>query len=225
MTVHLVGAGCGGPLWLVLRARELLQEAAHVVYDSLIHPDLLQLAPEGCEFHPVGKRKGRPSHNQGDVNELLVRLGRSGDNVVRLKGGDPFVFGRGGEEAIALSEAGIPWTYTPGITAAIGGLGAAGIPPTHRGVADSITLVTGHSAGGESPNAELWRSIGSLGGTKAVYMGASSWGELHPLLRQGGMRPDEPCAAVVWGGWGRSRLVAWCASAARIRWEPPARAS
>ena len=207
MTVHLVGAGCGGPLWLVLRARELLQEAAHVVYDSLIHPDLLQLAPEGCAFHPVGKRKGRPSHNQGDVNELLVRLGRSGDNVVRLKGGDPFVFGRGGEEAIALSEAGIPWTYTPGITAAIGGLGAAGIPPTHRGVADSITLVTGHSAGGESPNAELWRSIGSLGGTKAVYMGASSWGELHPLLRQGGMRPDEPCAAVVWGGWGRSRLV------------------
>ena len=209
MTVHLVGAGCGGPLWLVQRGRELIESAAHIVYDSLIHPDLLQLAPEGCAFHPVGKRKGRPSHNQGDVNRLLVELGATGASVVRLKGGDPFIFGRGGEEAQALNDAGVPWTYTPGITAAIGGLGAAGIPPTHRGVADSLTLVTGHSAGGASPDEDLWRTLGSLGGTKAIYMGASSWRVLLPLLLQGGMSPDEPCSAVIWGGWGRSRLVSF----------------
>lgn len=207
MTVHLVGAGCGGPLWLTLKGKDLLESAEHIVYDSLIHPDLLQLAPRTCVFHPVGKRKGRPSPKQNEISALLVGLGRTGKSVVRLKGGDPFVFGRGGEEAIALEDAGVPWTFTPGITAALGGLGSAGIPPTHRGAADSVTLVSGHSADGKEPDADAWRAVGGLRGTKAIYMGASSWTKLRPLLLEGGMAPDEPCAAVAWGGWGRARLV------------------
>ena len=107
MTVHLVGAGCGGPLWLTIEGQSLLERADHVVHDSLIHPDLLQIPPPTCAFHPVGKRKGRPSPKQGEINDLLVDLGRTGKSVVRLKGGDPFVFGRGGEEALALEEAGV----------------------------------------------------------------------------------------------------------------------
>ena len=207
MTVHLVGAGCGGPLWLTLKGKALLEGAEHIVYDSLIHPDLLQLAPRACAFHPVGKRKGRPSPKQSEISALLVELGQTGKSVVRLKGGDPFVFGRGGEEALALEAAGIPWTFTPGITAALGGLGSAGIPPTHRGAADSVTLVSGHSAEGREPDADAWRALGALRGTKAIYMGASSWTKLRPLLLEGGMPPGEPCAAVAWGGWGRARLV------------------
>ena len=142
MTVHLVGAGCAGPRWITLEGMELLRRADAVVYDSLIHPDLLQLAPRTCEFHAAGKRKGRASMKQPEINALLTELGKTKGTVVRLKGGDPFVFGRGGEEALALEKAGIPWTCTPGITAAIGGLGRAGIPPTHRGLADSLTLAT-----------------------------------------------------------------------------------
>ncbi|MDD3391172.1 MAG: SAM-dependent methyltransferase, partial [Synergistaceae bacterium] len=117
MTVHLVGAGCAGPLWMTLEGKRLLERADAVVYDSLIHPDLLQLAPPGCEFFAAGKRKGMQGMKQHEINALLVRLGKTGGRIVRLKGGDPFIFGRGGEEAQALESEGIPWTYTPGITA------------------------------------------------------------------------------------------------------------
>ncbi len=204
MTVHLVGAGCGGPLWLTLEAKRLLERADHIVHDSLIHPDLLQLAPPKCAFHFVGKRGNRPSSGQEAINGLLVRLGREGGEVVRLKGGDPFVFGRGGEEALSLGEAGIPWTYVPGITAALGGLARAGIPPTHRGVADSVTLATGHKGCEDGADPDLWRPLGAIGGTKVVYMGASSWRQVASLLREGGMADDAPCAAVTWGGWGKA---------------------
>ncbi len=204
MTVRLVGAGCGGPLWITLEGRRFLERADHVVCDSLIHPDLLQLAPSHCMFHFVGKRGDRPNPPQEEINGLLVRLGRAGGDVVRLKGGDPFVFGRGGEEAMALEEAGIPWTYTPGITAALGGLARAGIPPTHRGVADSVTLATGRSGGADGPDPDLWRPLGGVRGTKVVYMGASSWDRVAELLREGGMPEDAPCSVVTWGGWGRS---------------------
>lgn len=205
MTVHLVGAGCGGPLWITLEGKRLLEKAEVVVYDNLIHPDLLQLAPRGCAFLPAGKRKGRACLKQPEINALLTDLGKTGKMVVRLKGGDPFVFGRGGEEAIALERAGVSWTFTPGITAALGGLGRAGIPPTHRGLADSITLVTGHTEEGGTPRSETWRALYALGGTGAIYMGASSWGELARRLREGGMPPGTPCAAVTRGGWGGAK--------------------
>ncbi|NLK19323.1 MAG: uroporphyrinogen-III C-methyltransferase, partial [Synergistaceae bacterium] len=213
-TVHLVGAGCAGPLWITVAASRLLGRAEAVVYDSLIHPDLLQLAPQGCAFFPAGKRKGRESPGQGEINRLLVELGKTKGTVVRLKGGDPFIFGRGGEEAMALERAGVPWSYTPGITA-IGGLGRAGLPPTHRGVADSLTLATGHSAEGEAPGEDLWRTMAAMDGTKAVYMGASSWEELSRRLVQNGMDPAAGCSAVTRAGWG-------CASRVNFRLGDPA---
>lgn len=207
MTVHLVGAGCAGPLWITLEGMELLRRADAVVYDSLIHPDLLQLAPRTCEFHAAGKLKGRASLKQPEINTLLTELGKAKKTVVRLKGGDPFVFGRGGEEALALEKAGIPWTYTPGITTAIGGLGRAGIPPTHRGLADSLTLATGHSEQNGAPRETLWKAVAEGGGTLAVYMGASSWGGLARSLEANGMAPETPCAAVTRGGWGCASTV------------------
>ncbi|MCF7936699.1 MAG: uroporphyrinogen-III C-methyltransferase [Synergistales bacterium] len=203
MTVHLVGGGCARPLWLTLEARELLAAARHVVFDNLVHPDLLQLAPGDCTMHSVGKRKGRHSHSQEEINTLLVRLGETGEQVVRLKGGDPFVFGRGGEEALALQEAGVPWRYVPGITAAIGGLGSAGLPLTHRGLAGCCTMVTGHRQRGAKPDRELWRWLAAGPGTLALYMGASSWAETAEALLEEGMPKTTPCSAVTWGGWGR----------------------
>ena len=213
MTVHLVGAGCAGPLWLTAEASRLLARADAVVYDSLIHPDILQLAPRGCELHAVGKRKGRASPGQAEINRLLVELGRTKETVIRLKGGDPFIFGRGGEEALALEAEGIPWSYTPGVTA-LGGLGREGIPPTHRGVADSVTLVTGHSANGEPPRKGLWQALADLDGTAAVYMGASSWETLARMLIDKGMAPDTECAALTRAGWG-------CSSKKRFRLSGP----
>jgi len=203
MTVHLVGGGCGRPLWITLEAKERISEAEHIVYDSLVHPDLLQLAPQGCTFHFVGKRKGKHSIRQEEIDSLLVELGRTGKTVVRLKGGDPFIFGRGGEEAIALQDAHIPWTYTPGITASIGGAGMAGIPPTHRGKADSFTMITGHRKGGSMPDGKAWKWLSSCPGTLAIYMGASSWKDLSDRLLADGMDPGKPCCSVRWGGWGR----------------------
>ncbi|MCF7936035.1 MAG: uroporphyrinogen-III C-methyltransferase [Synergistales bacterium] len=204
MTVHLVGGGCARPLWFTLEARETLAAADHLVYDSLVHPDLLQLAPPGCPMHWVGKRKGEHARSQEEINTLLVRLGRSGGEVVRLKGGDPFVFGRGGEEALALQTADIPWRYVPGITAAIGALGSAGIPATHRGLAGSCTVATAHRQKWAEPDQALRRWLATAPGTLALYMGASSWGETAAALLEAGMPGTTPCSAVTWGGWGRA---------------------
>lgn len=204
MTVHLVGGGCGRPLWVTIEARELISRADHLVYDSLVHPDLLQLAPPSCHFHFVGKRKGESYLSQDQINSLLAELGQTGNTVVRLKGGDPFIFGRGGEEALALQEKGIPWTYVPGITAAIGGPGSAGIPPTHRGLSESFTLMTGHRRKGAPSSCIISEHVASSPGTLAIYMGASSWNSLARELLDSGMDPETHCAAVTWGGWGRS---------------------
>ena len=203
MTVHLVGGGCGRPLWITMEAKQYISKAEHIVYDSLVHPDLLQLAPQECRFHFVGKRKGKHCTRQDEIDSLLVELGRTGRTVVRLKGGDPFIFGRGGEEAIALQDAHIPWTYTPGITASIGGAGMAGIPPTHRGKADSFTMATGHRKDGSLPDGETWKWLSSCPGTLSIYMGASSWKDLSDRLLADGMDPGKPCSSVRWGGWGR----------------------
>lgn len=203
MTVHLVGAGCGTPLWLTIEGKRLLEGAEAVVYDDLIHPDLLQLVPPGASLLPAEKRKGRRRMEQEEINGLLIRLGRAVRSVVRLKGGDPFVFGRGGEEAQALEAAGISWTYTPGITAAIGGAGRAGLPVTHRGASESVVLAIGHSQNGEGINPGLLRGFSPESTTLAVYMGASSWGETARLLLESGAPSDTPCAAVTRGGWGR----------------------
>lgn len=209
MTVSLVGAGCGTPRLLTYAAAERLATAEHVVYDRLIHPDLLQLAPQGCVFHLAGKRERNHTLAQDEINALLAELGAGGANVVRLKGGDPFVFGRGGEEAQYLEERGIPWEAVPGITSALGGALCAGLPVTHRDLASSVTLATGHRRGDAdgADDDRFWREVAAADGTVALYMGVSAFADVAARLMAHGKSPETPVSLVSWGGWGRSRRL------------------
>ena len=193
MTVFLVGAGPGDPDLLTVRAARLLAAADVVVHDALVGDGVLALVPDGVERIDVGKRPGRPTP-QESISALLVELGRQGLDVVRLKGGDPFVFGRGGEEADALLRAGVPFEVVPGITSAVAAPAAAGIPVTHRGVAAAVTVVTGHRRSGE-PDVD-WQSLAKVGGTIVVLMGVSERATIARELMAGGLSPDTPVAAV-----------------------------
>lgn len=197
MTVHLVGAGPGDPELLTVKAAKLIAEADVIVHDYLSNTSILELASPGTECIDVGKKPGRPTP-QELINSLLVHLGSQGLNVVRLKGGDPFVFGRGGEEAMALQDAHIPFTVVPGITSAIGVPAAAGIPVTHRNISPAFTVVTGHRESGGSANIN-WESLAQVGGTIVVLMGVSERAEIARRLMAGGLSPDTPVAAVRWG--------------------------
>ncbi len=192
--VHLVGAGPGDPELLTLRAARLLAEADAVVYDGLLDPAILERARRDAERHFVGKRKGVHSRSQGEINALLARLAGAGKRVVRLKGGDPFIFGRGGEELEFLRARSIPVEVVPGISAALGCAAAAQIPLTLRGVASSVTLVSGHAAAG-MPGPD-WAALARMGGTVALYMAGSVLGELSRSLTAHGMRPDTPAAVI-----------------------------
>ena len=197
MTVHLVGAGPGDPELLTVRAARLLATADVVVHDRLVHPDVLDLAPAGAERIDVGKRPGATTP-QELINALLVHLGDQGLEVVRLKGGDPFVFGRGGEEAEALSQAGVPFTVVPGITSAVAAPAAAGVPVTHRHASAAFTVVTGHRATGGSSGV-AWEALAAVGGTIVVLMGVTERAVIAERLMAGGLSPDTPVAAVRWG--------------------------
>ena len=186
MSVHLVGAGPGDPDLLTVRAARLLADADVVVHDRLIDPRALGLA-RNARLIDVGKRPGG-SHSQDAINELLVDLARAGFEVVRLKGGDPFLFGRGGEEAQALAAAGIPFTVTPGVTSAIAAPAAAGIPVTHRGVSAAVTVVTGHRQPG-APAVD-WHSLARVGGTIVVLMGVAERRHIAAELQAGGLAAD-----------------------------------
>ena len=188
-TVYLVGAGPGDPGLITLRGAELLERAGVVVHDALTNPALLEMAPLTAQRFDVGKRAGRPSPSQGSINRLLVGLARRHRVVVRLKGGDPFVFGRGGEEALALEESGVPFQIVPGVTSAVGALACAGIPLTHRGVAASVTFATGHRA-------EAKAALTPPADTLVVFMGLGRTTEIaRKLIREG--RPSDTPAAVV----------------------------
>ncbi len=192
-SVSLVGAGPGDPELLTVRAARLLAAAEVVVHDALVGSGVLDLVPPEAELIDVGKRPGRPVP-QELISTLLVELARSGRRVVRLKGGDPFVFGRGGEEALALLEAGVPFEVVPGVSSAVAAPAAAGIPITHRGVAASFTVVTGHRRAGE-PDVD-WRSLARVGGTVVVLMGVSQRATIAAELIAGGLDPATPVAAV-----------------------------
>jgi uroporphyrin-III C-methyltransferase len=193
MTVSLVGAGPGDPDLLTVKAARLLAEAEVVVHDALVGDGVLALIAGSAERIDVGKRPGRPTA-QAMISTLLVELGRQGKRVVRLKGGDPFVFGRGGEEAAALAEAGVPFEVVPGITSSIAAPAAAGIPVTHRGVAAAFTVVTGHRSEGE-PDVD-WRSLAAVGGTIVVLMGVSQRALIAAELLAGGLAATTPVAAI-----------------------------
>ena len=205
MSVALVGAGPGDPGLLTLRGAELLRSAEVVLYDRLIGHALLDLAPADAELIDVGKGSGQ-SERQADINELLVAHGRSGRRVVRLKGGDPFVFGRGGEEAEVLRRAGIAVEVVPGVTSALAAPAAAGIPVTHRTVSTSVTVVTGHAAGPGMPGVD-WASLARAGGTLVILMGMGRRPLIVQELLAAGRPLDEPVAVVRWGTTDEQEVV------------------
>ncbi|MET0628137.1 MAG: uroporphyrinogen-III C-methyltransferase, partial [Acidimicrobiia bacterium] len=194
MTVYLVGAGPGDPGLLTVRGAELLRGADVVVFDRLASPALLALAPPGAELITAGKAPGAVDLTQDEINQLLVDRGRAGASVVRLKGGDPYVFGRGGEEAEALANAGVPFEVVPGITSAIGAAAYAGIPVTHRGVSTHFTVVTGHEDPTKDRTDVDWRALARTGGTLVILMGAGRVGDIASALVEGGLLPDTPVA-------------------------------
>ena len=197
MTVYLVGAGPGDPGLLTRRGAELLARADVVVHDRLAEISLLELAPAGAELVDVGKSPGGPVA-QEEINALLVERGRRGQEVVRLKGGDPFVFGRGGEEAMALAEAGVAFEVVPGVSAAVAVPAYAGIPVTHRALSTSFTVVTGHSRHAVDDDVD-WDALARAADTIVVLMGVAHRGEIAARLQAGGLPASTPVAAVRWG--------------------------
>lgn len=197
MTVYLVGAGPGDPGLLTLRAAEVLARADVVVHDRLVDPAVLERAPAGTERIDVGKTPGSAGALQEEINALLVERGKAGLEVVRLKGGDPFVLGRGGEEALALLEANVPFEVVPGVTAAVAAPAFAGVPVTHRGLAAAFTVVAGHRRGVDR---EVdWEALARVGGTIVVLMGATHRAEIARRLLAGGLDAATPVTAVQWG--------------------------
>jgi len=206
VTVYLVGAGPGDPGLLTRRGAELLGGADVVVHDRLIARELLDLAPPGVQLIDVGKVPGA-SEAQSDITALLIELGRTGRQVVRLKGGDPFVFGRGGEEAEALDRAGIGYEVVPGVSSAFAAPAAAGIPVTHRGLASSVTVVTGHVGDPSAPGGVDWSSLGRAGGTLVVLMGMSERARIADELVRSGRDGATPVAVVHWATTDRQQVV------------------
>jgi uroporphyrinogen III methyltransferase/synthase len=198
-TVYLVGAGPGDPGLITVRGLQVLRTADAVVYDRLASERLIAEARDDAELIDAGKRRGDHRLSQAEINDQLVRLSSEGRSVCRLKGGDPFVFGRGGEEALALAEAGVPWEVVPGITSPIAAAAYAGIPITQRGVAASFTVVTG-SEDPDKPDSMLdWGALAHVGGTLAFVMGWKSMPQIIKALISNGMSPDTPAALVQWG--------------------------
>ncbi len=193
--VYLVGAGPGDPDLLTVKALRLIQQADVIVYDRLVSEEILDLIPVGTARIFVGKAAGQHHMPQEDINDLLVRLARTGHRVVRLKGGDPFVFGRGSEEAAYLTRHGIGVAVVPGITAASGVSAATGIPLTHRGYATGVRFVTGHCRAGTALDLD-WKSLADPDTTLIIYMGLAHLPEIAHQLAAAGLSPQTPAAAV-----------------------------
>ncbi|MGH7957592.1 MAG: uroporphyrinogen-III C-methyltransferase [Opitutaceae bacterium] len=194
--VYLVGAGPGDPELLTLKAHRLIQEADVLVYDYLVAPKILDMARSGVERVFVGKKGGGFCCPQHRIEETLIRLARQGKRVVRLKGGDPFIFGRGGEEAEALAAAGIPFEIVPGVTAALAAAAYAGIPLTHRAHSSGVVFLTGHEDPHKPDAAIRWEDYGRLGATLCVYMGMKNLGTITRRLQAGGLAAETPAAVI-----------------------------
>jgi uroporphyrin-III C-methyltransferase len=210
--VWLAGAGPGDPGLLTLHALSGLSQADAVVHDALVDARILDLGRAGAERIFAGKRGGKPSVGQADIAARLVALARAGRRVLRLKGGDPYVFGRGGEEALVLAEHGIPFRVIPGVTAGIGGLAAALIPATLRGVNQAVVLATGHGAEGlegtdQLPGAVDWAALARLGQPIVVYMAISHVPAIARALLAGGMAAATPAAVIACATTPRQRVL------------------
>jgi uroporphyrin-III C-methyltransferase len=194
--VWLVGAGPGDPGLLTLHALNALAQADVVIYDALVDKSVLRHARPGATIEYAGKRGGKPSPRQRDISLKLVALARAGKRVCRLKGGDPFVFGRGGEEALALVEAKIPFRVVPGVSAGIGGLAYAGIPVTHRDLNHSVTFLTGHDQSGLTPSTIDWEGVARGAPVIVMYMAMKHLELIAAKLVAAGRAPSEPVAIV-----------------------------
>jgi uroporphyrin-III C-methyltransferase len=194
--VWLVGAGPGDPGLLTLHAANALAQADAVVYDALVDRRVLDYARPEASIEFAGKRGGKPSPKQRDISLRLVQLARTGKRVLRLKGGDPFVFGRGGEEALTLVEAGIPFRIVPGVSAAIGALAYAGIPVTHRDVNHAVTFLTGHDQSGRAPSSVDWEGVARGSPVIVIYMAIKHLAQISASLIAAGRGPGEPVAVV-----------------------------
>lgn len=195
-SVWLAGAGPGDPGLLTLLVAKALGEADVIVYDALVNDECLKLARPDAVLEYAGKRGGKPSVKQRDISLRLVDLAREGHRVLRLKGGDPFVFGRGGEEALTLVQHGIPFRIVPGITAGIGGLAYAGIPVTHREINHAVTFLTGHDSSGVVPDRIDWEALGRGSPVIVMYMAMKHIGQISANLIAAGRSADEPVAFV-----------------------------
>ncbi|MDG1879950.1 MAG: uroporphyrinogen-III C-methyltransferase [Paracoccaceae bacterium] len=194
--VWLCGAGPGDPGLLTLHALNGLKQADVIVYDALVQSEILDWANPKAKLIFAGKRGGKPSPKQRDISFQLIELARNGNKVLRLKGGDPFVFGRGGEEAQTLIQNEIPIRIIPGISAGIGGLAYAGIPVTHRDINQSVTFVTGHDQNGETPQTLNWSAISQGSQVLVIYMGMKHAKKIASELIKAGRSPNEPVAVV-----------------------------
>ena len=192
-TVYLVGAGPGDPDLLTLRAARLLGDAELVVHDGLVDPAIMAMIPKGARLVSVAKQRARHTMQQDDINALLVREALAGHDVIRLKGGDPFVFGRGGEEAEACYAAGVPVQVVPGVSAAMGAAAAAQIPLTHRENASIVTFVAGQCKGLSDQN---WAGLAGVGRTLVIYMGVATSDAIAEKLMADGLAPDMPVAII-----------------------------
>jgi len=204
--VYLVGAGPGDPELLTVKATRILERADAVVFDRLVGERIMDLVPPGAMRVYVGKASQAHHLSQDEINDLLVRLARPGRVVVRLKGGDPFVFGRGSEEAAYLARHDIPFAVIPGITAAAGCAAAAGIPLTHRGLATGVRFLTGHCRAGAGLDLN-WASLADPDTTLVVYMGLANLGEIGERLMTAGLPSDTPAAAIANGTTEQQRIV------------------
>jgi uroporphyrin-III C-methyltransferase len=205
--VSLVGAGPGDPELLTLKGLRRLREADAVVHDRLVGSEILDYCRPDAERYDVGKASGHHSRAQDEINALLIRLGRAGQRVVRLKGGDPFVFGRGGEEILALALAGITYEVIPGVSSALAAPAAAGIPVTHRGLASAVTIATGHARSGCTGDDHDWEALARVRGTLVFLMAVENLEHIVDGLLSHGRSPDEPAAMVQSGTTPEQRVI------------------
>lgn len=203
--VLLVGAGPGDASLITVKGLIAIREAQVIVHDRLVNLDLIAQASPNCQIINVGKKPNNHPVPQENINQILIDHALMGKNVVRLKGGDPYVFGRGGEEAESLALCGIPFEIIPGISSAIGGLACAGIPVTHRDYASSFHVVTGHMCQGNEP--QNWQLLAQLEGTLIVLMGMTRQEEICQLLIEAGKSPDTPAAAVMYASQQKQQMA------------------
>ena len=228
--VYLIGAGPGDPKLLTIKAAETIAAADVIVYDYLVNPEILAHARRGAELIYAGKRAGEPSVTQSDINRLLIGHAQAGRTVARLKGGDPFIFGRGGEEAEALVAAGVVWEVIPGISAGVAAAAYAGIPLTHRGYASSVAFITGHDNPHKHRQAIDWSAVATAAETLVIFMCAETIALIARQLIAGGRAARTPIAIIRWGTYAHQEvysgtladLVLSDGQSDEIKIEPPA---